>query len=120
MGVDRAREHRYQHHTIVTNRGHPGDGQIRILVADDNMVADSEHHPGAGIAHRRMSQAVSVGAEVVNPQIPRHHAASVRRSAGLEAGAQNLLEVQGTGAVDRGAGVLSCPLKGYSGSRRGR
>ena len=80
MGVDRAREHRYQHHTIVTYRGHPGDGQIRILVADDNMVADSQDHPGAGIAHRRMSEAVSVGAEVVNPQIPRHDAPIVRRS----------------------------------------
>ena len=79
MGVNRAREHRYQHHTIVTYRGHPGDGQIRILVADNNMVADSEEHPGARIAHRRMSEAVTVGAEVVNPQIPRHHATSVRR-----------------------------------------
>lgn len=79
MGVGRAREHRHQHHTIVTNRGHPGDGQICVLVADDNMVADSEDHPGAGIAHRRTSEAVSVGAEVVNPQIPRHDASAIGR-----------------------------------------
>lgn len=26
MGVDRARKHRDQHPTIVTNRGHPGNG----------------------------------------------------------------------------------------------
>ena len=80
MGVDRTGENGHEHHTVVTDGRHPSDGQVRVLVADDNMVADSQDHPGAGIAHRRMSEAVSVGAEVVNPQIPRHDAPIVRRS----------------------------------------
>lgn len=79
MGVYRTRENGHKHHTVVTNGCRPGDGQVRILVADDHMLVDSEDHTGAGVAYRRMREAVSVGAEVVNPQIPRHYAASVRR-----------------------------------------
>lgn len=79
MGVDRTGENGHEHHTVVTDGRHPSDGQVCVLVADDNMVDDTEDHPGAGIAHRRMSEAVSVGAEVVNPQIPRHDASAIGR-----------------------------------------
>lgn len=120
MGVDRTRKNGHEHHTVVTNGRHPGDGQVRILVADDHMLVDSEDHTGAGVAYRRMSQALLVGAEVVNPEIPRHDGASVRRSAGFEPVSAEPPEVQRVGAVDREPGVLSCPFTRYSWCRRER
>lgn len=81
MDVDRAREHGDEHNTIVIDRGHPGNGKVRVLVADDNVVADSKDDAGAGVADGRVRQALSVRAEIVNPQIPRHHESIVRRGA---------------------------------------
>jgi hypothetical protein len=78
MCFDWTREHGYQHDAVVTNGDHAGHGRIRVLVADDHMRASSKDHAGAGIPHRRVREAVSVRAEVVNPEIPRHDATIVR------------------------------------------
>src|SRR5205085_5923412 len=48
-----------------------GHGRVRLLIADDHIVTDTEHDSGLDVADVGVRETVAVGAVIIDPKIPR-------------------------------------------------
>src|SRR5438270_11968016 len=53
-----------------------GHGRVRLLIADDHIVTDTEHDSGLDVADVGVGETVAVGAVIVHPEIPLHRPTS--------------------------------------------